>query len=390
MKYKLSDLKVSVNKRIQGKIGMLTAPNETMSEAVRMVVSSQLVKLPSMIRTKKIIASMYGDPLVYVAPEDLESDSIIDIRKKGVSFRRSLSAYMTTPEEFYSYEYGYLNQPIAVDESDNFKKILFRDDSVEMGHVWDKLDRTDNWLTVGNAADLKIDTGEYMVEDASLNFSITAGGTFAGIKTKKDFDFDLTKYIQSSGELFVWAFISDSTKVSDIKLLIGSSETDYYEVTANKDYLGKSFVDGFNLISFPLAGLSNATGNPDVTKMSFIQLSFSINDNTYTGDDYRFDNIVFNIGRPYECKYYTRNAWLDSVTLEEKESGEKEGDYLNITSEEWEIIKEQAFILAAQETDIEQNVIKAAEAKLIALMTIFSRKKPSQVLLKQTVYHSYL
>lgn len=387
-KYTLADLKKKTNKSIQGKIGMLTDADDTMDESVRNVLTNPELKLRSTIRVKSMIPSISDDTNRFKAPDDLLADNIIDILKRGASYGRSYGLSQTTPKQFTSSETGYLGREVAVDNYNNENYILFYDDESN-GQVYDTMDHVGDWEVSGTAEDLRIDRGDFKVGTGALNFDIPASSVVAGIKETKENGIDLTDYTLANGEIFIWAKIIDPEKTTKLHYQIGTDASNYYSLEADKKYDGTSLEAGWNLISFSLVDMKNQVGTPDITDIKYSNIFWDVSDLAFEGDSHLFDNIVFHLGRPYDVKYYTRNVWVDQTTGEEKETGENDGDFLNINAEEWEILKTEAAIQAGEEADIPDSKLDRLKSQKNILIKKYKMTYPSQALVKITQYYNF-
>lgn len=387
MEYTLGELKTITNKGIQGKIGMLTDVNGTMDTAVRNIVTHPRLKLSSTIKVESLIPAVGDETNRFKAPDHINGTAIIDIMKRGVSFNRSYGLSMTTPEQFHENSSGYLNREVAIEKTDGEKYVYFYDDETP-NYIFDNLDHVGDWVVTGNATDLRADKGEFKVGIASLNFDITAGGTEAGIKVINDNGMDISDEIATDGEVFVWAFIPNVEKIPSIILRIGSSESDYHQLSTSTRYDGTALKSGWNLISFSLVDMPD-TGTPDDTSIVYMNLSMSINDLAYSALACRFDNIVIHRGRPFDAKFYSLNVWRDAITLEEKQSASNDSDILMIDAEEWPLICQSALTLAADEADIEDQKVLLHQNKLDRMIVDYYLKNPSRALTMITNYHKF-
>lgn len=384
MKYTLGDLKTITNKGIQGKIGMLTDPNGTMDDAVRDIITHPRLKLASSAKVKSLIPSVGDDANRFKAPDDLNNNAVIDIMKRGVSFGRSYGLSLTTPEQFRQNIDGYLAKEVAVERYNGQKYILFYDDE-NPNYIVDNLDTISDWVASGASVNLRIDKGEFQVGTGALSFDIGGSGTSAGIKKEMENGIDITDDIATDGEMFFWAYIPSVADLTAVTLRIGSDISNYHELSTSKQYDSSDMVDGWNLLSFSLVDMPD-TGTPDDTEIKYFEINLTKADSSYSVKSCRFDNIVIHRGRPFDIKYYSRNVWRDAVTLQEKEKGSNDGDFLEIDAEEWKLIKQSALALAAHEADIEDRTVITYQQQLDNMIADYFVKNPSRALTNITNY----
>jgi hypothetical protein len=336
--------------------GSFTAANflTVANRAVREVLSA--LDLRSMIRKAALSPNLFDDVFQYTCPTDLKSDKVIDI-KPQIDRGRHDYWRLTTPEEFdrvkddkrvdqwgdpieISKRTQWLGESlIAISSRDFVRKLLLSrpidDDSVAIS----TLDSVGDWVLFGDGENLTADSANYVKGSASINWDISsAGGTTAGIQNPSLDEFDVTDYL-TEGSVFVWAYLSSKTNVTNFIIRIGSGASAYYSITITTNSEGTAFVAGWNLLRFDFTNKST-TGTPDDDACDYVVLYMTKDSAKVSETDYRFDNIVMKKGNHYDVIYYSKYGWQSS-TGTYLEDATATTDLLNCDTDEYNLVIEK-------------------------------------------------
>lgn len=172
------------------------------------------------------------------------------------------------------------------------------------------------WISSSNISDITRDTLLPYYAGSCMKFTIDAASpseiqnTTIGTK-------DLSDY-EDEGFFFVPVYMPSASSFTSVTFKIGSSSSDYWTATATTDFNGNAFVDGWNLVAFDWASMTE-TGTPVVTGIDYAAVGF-----VTTGSqiqNVRLDNIIVSIGKYFKLRYYSNyffqnssGAWIENAT----------------------------------------------------------------------------
>ena len=323
------------------------------NRSVRDVLSE--IDLRSSIRSSALSPNLFDNVFQYTYPSDAKGDKVIDIKpqeKRG----RFDNWDLVTPEEFDRKKqdlrvdrYGdpielkgtqWLGQNlISVSRDDLVNKLLvsMAIDDQETGI--DIFDSVGDWEGYGDGENLTADANNFIKGSGSINWDINADeGTTAGIYNDSLNTFDVSSYL-TNGSIFVWAYISSATNLTNFIIRIGSSSSAYYSITITTNNEGASFYAGWNLLRFDFTNASE-TGTVDDDGCDYVALYITKDSAKVSETDYRFDNLVMKLGKHYSVVYYSRYFWQSS-TGTYLEDATTTTDVLNCETDEYNLIIEK-------------------------------------------------
>ncbi len=320
-----AELNVSVATRVTGTYSdanFLIIANNSARELVRKL------DLRSMKRRAALSPNLMDDIFDYSAPSDIKGNKLIDLQPQ-IDRGRFDDWRLTTEEEF-----DRLKSQIGIDRHGDpvsFKRNAWVGDSVcavsdkgmtrkilaalpvdDTETVVDSLDAIGNWVLFGDAENLTADASNFVKGSRSINWDISsAGGTTAGIQNTSLATFDLSAYL-TEGSIFVWAYLSSKTNVTNFIIRIGSGTSAYYSITITTNNEGNAFVGGWNLLRFDFVNKST-TGTPDDDASDYVAVYMTKDSGKVSETDYRFDHIILKVGKHYDVVYYSKYAWQSSA-----------------------------------------------------------------------------
>jgi hypothetical protein len=368
------------------------------NRAVREVVSDS--DLRSCIRRAALSPNLFDEIYQYAAPSDLKGDKIIDIKPQVNRFRNDYWR-KTTAEEFDRYKQDLrtdgIGDPIrtnqnnwngesimAVQDSDVVKKVLLSrpidDDSISL----DPLTTVGSWVLFGDGENVTSDSANYVKGSASVNWDISsAGGTTAGIQNSAIPSTDISAYL-SEGSIFVWAYLSSKTNVTNFIIRVGSSSTVYNSITITTNNEGTAFVNGWNLLRFDLVN-KVLTGTPTNTAITYAALYMTKDAGKVSETDYRFNWLVLKKGEHFDLVYYSKYGW-QSVAGSYLENSTIDTDYVNADTDEQRLIEYKAAELGEVHLRSSQTTIKEKRDLYEGYMQRYAMKNPSLVTPVITTY----
>lgn len=358
--YTYSNFKSRVNAGIKGKIGMLVDDRETLNEAARSVVSD--IDLRSTRRKTSLSPNLFSDVFQYACPTDLKGMSIIDIDPQ--TDRRQVNYDLVPFEQFMRRQDQYT---VAFQDNDLIRKILVNAVISDKKIIISTMDSLTagggTWALFGDGTNLSADTDNFVRENGSISWDISAaGGTTAGIQNSSLDSFDLTDYLGGNGAVFVWVYINSTTNLTNFILRIGSSTSDYYSKTITTASDGTVFRAGWNLLRFDLTSLTT-TGSPDYDECDFVAIYMTKDSSKISETDYRFDGLVIRKGENHDIVYYSKYAWQNSSGTY-LENSTADSDFLNVDTDEYELMIAKGIELAGQEVDEFDASTRAGERYL--------------------------
>lgn len=380
--YTRSQLKTSVNSGIHNKSGMLSDINTTLNDGVREVISS--LDLRSTKRKASTAPNLFNEIYQYSCPSDLKAFKIISLQPQAGDRDPAQDWYLTTEDEFDRYKSIKPNL-LSLSDRDMTRKLLCSAAFDDDGFTAASMDSATGWTGFGDGTNLTTDNYQYVKGSGSINFDIgAAGGTTAGIYNASLSTFDLTNYL-SYGSVFVWAWITSTTNITNYILRIGSDSSNYYSMTVTTTNEGSAFVNGWNLLRFDFSGKST-TGTPDDDACDYIAIYMTKAAGKISETDYRFDHVIVKLGAIYNLIYYSKYLWQNSSGTY-LENSTADTDYLNVDTEEYAMIIAKCTELAA--TEVREDADRmAASVKFEKLRREYRRSYRSEALPILNTYYN--
>lgn len=376
--YTYTFFKSRINAKIKGKIGILVNPRDTLNEIARQVYAD--VDLVSARRRTALTPNLFTRIFEYASPTDLKGYGIINVEPQT---DRARLAYTLVPsEEFYRRRDP---DTIAISDADFIKKILINSTQPtnDLGIMIASFDATTSggssaWTAVGGGTNIRADSDDYVRENASLRFDLSASAVAtAGIENSSLYSFDATNYFGGNGAAFVWAYITSTTGLTNYILRLGSDSSNYYQKTATTASDGTAFKTGWNLIRFDLTTLTTV-GTPVVTAFDYASIYMTKLTSKVSETDYRFDSLILKKGEKDNVLYYSKYPWQTSGGTYIANST-ADSDYLNVDEDEFNLMVEKGIEIAGYEVDEDTSADKSAK-KYKDMVKEYVRNHPSEAM----------
>lgn len=266
-------------------------------------VSTTIQKAPILEASGRDPIMLYDNVFDYNAPETIFGGALIDVRPQGVPrnvwddvekqpiLRFDLGKNYSTPSG-YRVTFESRKQDIIMRIAQNFAKKSI---------CLDPMTQTTGWTLAGNASGLAQDTTVFYHQPASLRFNLTAAGTQATMTKALTSQLNLSDY-QGVGVAFLAIYMPSAAPITSVSVKIGSSPTDYYQVTETEGFLGTFYSNDFLLIAFDLAGVA-ATGAPDFSAVDYLQVI--INYNGIAVPNVRLGDLFICLPSAHEVLFYS-------------------------------------------------------------------------------------
>jgi hypothetical protein len=154
------------------------------------------------------------------------------------------------------------------------------------------------WVASGGASNISTDSYEYYDQVGSVRFDLS--GTSGTLTNPTLQSVDLSPYSDRSN-LYFDVYLPTITNLTSISIKFGSDASNYWSGTVTTDYIGDSFVTGWNRIVFDW---SSKTGSPDSSAIDYLQWTITYSGST-TEDGFRFSNFFCSENVPLVLEYYT-------------------------------------------------------------------------------------
>jgi hypothetical protein len=383
--YTYADIYAKLNGRIHAKILNLEDPRETINSAVNFVTGD--IDLRSCKRKATASPNIFDDIYDYACPTDLKGIALIDVIPQ-VNRPIDSEIELTTEEQFDRKKT--INKLMVAFSDDSFmRKIRISmnvdDDSFTIAELDSLSSGGGTWALFGDAENVAVDGDDYVRGSGSIKWDISsAGGTTAGIQNSTLDEFDITDYL-SAGSIFVFAKITSTTNLTNYILRVGNDSSNYYTKTVTADHAGNAFHVGWNLLRFDLQSATQ-TGTVAPTTCDYVAVYMTKAGAKISETDYKFDWIVMKRGQIHEVLYYSKYAWQTAAGVW-IENSTVDGDYINVDTEELELIMTKATEMGAQELrdyeDEDRQIKKYAGLKADYLI-----KHPSEAKLLTNQYYN--
>lgn len=197
----------------------------------------------------------------------------------------------------------------------------------------------DNWTAGTGVSNIAEDTITYAEDGRSLRFDVSSGSnliSWNGTSTK-----DLSKHTNRSS-FFRWVYYPDSSIITSLTLRVGSSSSDYYEITGAIHF--GSIRTGWNLYRFNWDGVADS-GTTDETKIDYVRLALVT---TSADTDIRIGRLYSKLPSPREYVYYS-NYLFRSSSGTFKEAPTVDTDIINLDIDAENLFVYECARIAARE-----------------------------------------
>lgn len=343
MSFSYTVLKNTVNGKIHGKIGRLVDARDSINRGVRKAMA---VPLKTLRRKYSVPIRLVDGIYDYTAPSDIQGHKVIDL--VPVTGERTLkNGWLNVHPEAFDRMKNLSRNVLSVSSNGTsrlLKVSAIQDQSAAMLSACDSLAGDGTWSAVGTGSDITLDTTTYCYGTGSIKFNIGAG-VKDGIALALTTAGDILDY-QADGSVYWSLSLPSISGVTGATIRIGSSASNYNEMSVTSDINGNSLVAGFNLLKASLSA-GTVTGTPDYDNIDYIAVLVDKSTGTLTG--VRVDRIMVGVGTQNDLWYYSRHAWRTSGGTWQSDST-ADSDVLNAEEEEYNLIVEACVMEAATDS----------------------------------------
>ncbi len=267
------------------------------------------------------LESMRTSPLTSVVHDDLNNyslasdfGSLIDLIPQAD--RQSWDMAFRGRAGRFDREKALKNRTISIEGSEGTKiiRINWKSRAAKILNACNSTTANGTWASVATATLVTSDTITKFSGSGSIRFSVAATGD--GISNTTMTQVDLTTENGVSDCIFAIYLGTDFANLTSITPTWGNDLTTKYwtGIAQTTQADGTAFKYGWNLIK---ASWSAATQTGTVTTTAFDSFKVTLTV-TAAMAGVRLDNIIFSIGRNFDCKYYSKylfknvdtNAWI--------------------------------------------------------------------------------
>lgn len=380
--YTRSQFLSDINRKIFGKIGMISSQEDFANEIVREVRND--ISLRSAKRKIALTPHLFPGVYQYAVPSDLFDYKIIDIPKQVKDGNDEFS--LVPVEQFY-------NRPkvgeIAIDDYNGQRVLLINGDIPATQQMIAELDSITSgggtWEIVGGATNLAADGDDYIKGAGSLSFDLSAAvETTAGIKNTNINEFDITDFLGGNSAVFIWAKLNSATNVTNFVLKLGTDESNYYSKTITAKHDGNAFEAGWNLLRFDLTTLTE-TGSVTDTSINFASVYMTKATGKVSETDYKFDWLTILKGEIYNVTYYSKYGWQSSAGTYKQLSTDS-SDLLVADESEYDLFVKKGRYIGLQETNNDDNIIDRAAKDYDLALKQYGMNNPDESQLMISTY----
>ncbi len=380
--YTRSQLISDINRKIFGKIGMISSQEDFANEVVREVRND--ISLRSARRKMDLTPHLFPQIYQYACPSDLFDYKIIDIPAQAKDHDKS---FTLVPVEQFT------NRPnsgeIAIDDYNGQRVLLINSAITSESQMIAELDALNSgggtWEIVGGATNLAADGDDYIKGAGSLSFDLSAASeTTAGIKNTNINEFDITDFLGGNSSVFVWVKLNLATNITNFILKLGTDESNYYSKTITAKHDGNAFEAGWNLLRFDLTSLTE-TGSVTDTSINFASVYMTKDTAKVSETDYKFDWLTILKGERHSVTYYSKYGWQSSAGVY-KQSTDSALDLLVADESEYDLFLKKGRYIGLQETNNDDNIIDRAGKDYDLALKLYGTNNPDESQLMISTY----
>lgn len=299
---------------------------------------------------------------------------IVDIRPQTTSRTTTDNASRVFSEEF---DQTKSSNDFTLEYQDGTKILRYARDVGNSINITETID--DNFTAGTGVSNIAEDTVVFAESNRSLRFDVSSGSNL--LTWDGDSVIDLSGHTNKSS-FFLWVYIPDSSLFTSITVRVGSSSTNYYEITGAL-FFG-SIRSGWNLYRFNWNGATE-TGTTDETAIDYVRFAIVMSS---ADTDIRIGTLSSKLPTPREYLYYssylfrtTSGTWLETPNNDD--------NIVNIDTDGHNIFIEECCLLIADGLTRPEAAQKHLNrlygtAQQVGLYDRYKTRKPPEPIKPQT------
>jgi len=266
----------------------------------------QKADVPEASGTQNIV--LYSGVFDYLCDTKIFGTAINDIRPQGVSRTPNDYVYKTFGQPFDRNKQWLPNGTMTTFEYQNgvpIIRIVSRETQQQV--ILSPMNQTTGWTAGGSASGLVQDNAVYYQSPASLRFNLTGSSTGTLTNTLSS-TVNISSY-EGVGVAFLAIDIptgSTASNLTSIALRLGSTASDYDEVTSTSGFLGSWVSGNWLLVAFDMS-TATATGTPDWSEIDYIQVRLA---HTASFTNFRVGGLWISQPSPAQILYQSAAIFL--------------------------------------------------------------------------------
>lgn len=345
--------------------------------------------------TKRIAyleSALYDQISKYYLPVDVKDNRIIDIRKQQQTLlartyrddftqisNRSFDKYNSTGSGVGAW------RTFTMESLEGVKFIRINDNLPNTAltlQTCDNLSNNGTWNIYGSVNTLTVDALNFLTGQGALQFNVDSG-TFGALENADIQQIDLTDYVQT-GAIFTWIFLPTPSVMSSVRLFWGSSALDYYNFTVTAPHNNTVWVQGWNLMKFPLQN-PIVVGDPLIGAINRVRLEFTTTGVASTG--IHIENIVAHKGTVYIMEYYSDYLFNTPMTGLWQPQTYDLGDNINLSTTSYNILMLKTALIEAQEVRNSATDVAVINADLQDVMHNYLASNKSEYIVPEEAWY---
>lgn len=332
----VSSFKADLIRKLHGtSLSRIEGIMDVIGEAGRTVIT----KLdPQETTRKSVLENAFIDEVdIFPAPLLLKGDKVIDLVFNGVG-----GQYKKVTHKGYSR--GEQSKSVSVQYKNGVKVLKIKQPNEASSKISiSECESLSGWAASDSGTNLTLDTSTFITKSASLNFDINTSSTTAVLENSTLSPIDGST-LGDEQTLYLWMYIPTASKVSSIRIRVGSDGSNYIQRSVTQTY-GGGFQDGWNLLGFKLSD-GTQVGSIDFSSLTYFQLQIT-HDQT-GGTDYRVDSILLAKIESGSIYYYSSALFrgTDGVI---KETPTSDNDIILLEADAYNVMLYEAAHQISQE-----------------------------------------
>lgn len=283
----------------------VTSLNGAIQRAARIL--AQLADIPDSIVTQNI--TVYDGVYKYEVNDTIFGGSLIDFRPQGTS-RSPFDQVYKMPIQPWDMTKKLISNGASISfEYDKGTPLInISSARATLRAVIDPMNATDGWTAAGSASGLTLDETDYYDDNGSLRFTLTGAST--GTLTKTVSSLSIASY-EDVGVAFLAIKIpqgATASNLTSIAIRLGSSATDYNEVSDTDGFLGAWVAGEWLLVALDFS-TATQSGTPDWSALDYVQVRIT-HGATFT--NFRVGGLWISLPSPYQLLYQSAAIFMAS------------------------------------------------------------------------------
>lgn len=353
-----------------------SSPNGTVADAVK--TAARTIDFVESKRIVPLTPALYIGDNVYEMPTDVST--VLDIFPASGRTITEQAGFNNASPLSIARDYANSRTEFAIEWRDGRKFLRVQPGVINETPItlygFESLTEDGVVTVAGDANSAALNKVFFLSGLASFDFNITPSTGTATWKVSGMTAKDIST-ITRDGALTLGFYVPQELvgKITSLKLRVGSSIADYYEMTATTNAYGSEFLYGFNIVRFERRG-ATVTGTINEEDITVIEGDI-VHTATVPVTGVKIDAITAHKGLGYNLAYYSNYHFISHTTgaLIEQPTNSGQLDLIVADSDAIQIIIEEAKKIMDQELRGEKagRVYQNAERELNGIWGDFSR-----------------